>query len=94
MQRRVVIRGVFSSLPVLLVLVCLFILADGKGVFLIPFFGLITFVIYTLVYVIILGVRYCFFNTVKEENTVDRQGFWFYLVIMAIVAIMMAFIFV
>lgn len=35
-HKKIVLRGIFSSLPMLLGLSVLFIIAEGKGVFLIP----------------------------------------------------------
>ncbi|WP_341308874.1 hypothetical protein [Myroides odoratimimus] len=35
-DKKIVLRGIFSSLPILIGLFVLFIIAEGKGVFLIP----------------------------------------------------------
>ncbi|MDM1517036.1 hypothetical protein HX089_11630 [Myroides odoratimimus] len=85
-HKKIVSRGIFSSLPMLIGLSVLFIIAEGKGVFLIPFIAIIMFIVFTVTYLVVLVLKYFFFNKVTDQNDVDSKGFYVYLLITAILA--------
>ncbi|MDM1378302.1 hypothetical protein [Myroides marinus] len=88
MQKKIVIRGVLSSLPMLLGIGVLFVLAEGKGVFLIPFFSIVSLTVYTIVYLIFLICKRVYFNKIEEQNIIDFRGFLVYVGIMFVLVIM------
>lgn len=88
MQKKIVIRGVLSSLPMLLSIGVLFVLAEGKGVFLIPFLSIVSLTVYTIVYLLFLICKRVYFNKVEELNTIDVRGFLVYVGIMFVLVIM------
>lgn len=93
-HKKIVLRGIFSSLPILIGLSVLFIIAEGKGVFLIPFIALIMFIVYTVAYLIVLVLKYFFFNKVTDQNDVDSKGFYVYLLISAILSCVLGVVFI
>lgn len=88
MRKKIVIRGVLSSLPMLLGIVVLFVLAEGKGVFLIPFFSIVSLTVYTIVYLLFLICKRVYFNKIEEQNAIDVRGFLVYVGIMFVLVIM------
>lgn len=93
MQKKIVVRGLLSSLPMLLLVISLWILAEGKGIFLIPFFSIICFVVYTIVYLLFLVCKRIYFNRIEEQNTIDVRGFFVYVGIMFVLGIIVLLVF-